>query len=162
MSRFCAKKERWGFAPNPTRELSSLDLPSRFAAVLITSIKRRACASYRTVDKMLFSPEGGRIALSANERIAEFLNIAIQAKFAYVNKLIQTSAKRRWGLGTGPQTGVWGGSPNRSSYYAMMMPPSLAYIEESAEVGVITISPIAGHFSRIIALTCSARSGQLQ
>ena len=41
----------------------------------------------QTVDKKLFSPEGGRIALSANERIAEFLNFAIQAKFAYVNKL---------------------------------------------------------------------------
>ena len=34
-------------------------------------------------------PRRGRIALSANERIAEFLNIAIQAKFAYVNKLGQ-------------------------------------------------------------------------
>ena len=32
-------------------------------------------------------PKGGRIALSANERIAEFLDFAIQAKFAYVNKL---------------------------------------------------------------------------
>ena len=32
-------------------------------------------------------PEGGRMALSANERIAEFLDFAIQAKFAYVNKL---------------------------------------------------------------------------
>ena len=32
-------------------------------------------------------PLGGRIALSANERIAEFLDFAIQAKFAYVNKL---------------------------------------------------------------------------
>ena len=32
-------------------------------------------------------PEGGRIAISANERIAEFLDFAIQAKFAYVNKL---------------------------------------------------------------------------
>ena len=40
----------------------------------------------QTVDKKLFSPEGGRIALSANERIAEFLDFAIQAKFAYVNK----------------------------------------------------------------------------
>ena len=39
------------------------------------------------VDKKLFSPEGGRTALSANERIAEFLDFAIQAKFAYVNKL---------------------------------------------------------------------------
>ena len=42
------------------------------------------------VDKKLFSPEGGRIALSANERIAEFLDFAIQAKFAYVNKLGRT------------------------------------------------------------------------
>ena len=41
----------------------------------------------QTIDKKLFSPEGGRIALSANERIAEFLDFAIQAKFAYVNKL---------------------------------------------------------------------------
>ena len=40
----------------------------------------------QTVDKKLFSPEGGRMALSANERIAEFLDFAIQAKFAYVNK----------------------------------------------------------------------------
>ena len=42
-------------------------------------------------------PRRGRIALSANERIAEFLNFAIQAKFAYVNKLnprIQQGSKR--------------------------------------------------------------------
>ena len=32
-------------------------------------------------------PYGGRIALPANERICEFLDFAIQAKFAYVNKL---------------------------------------------------------------------------
>ena len=38
--------------------------------------------------KAILPPEGGRIALSANERIAEFLDFAIQAKFAYVNKLI--------------------------------------------------------------------------
>ena len=31
----------------------------------------------QTVDKKLFSPEGGRIALSANERIDEFLDFAI-------------------------------------------------------------------------------------
>ena len=43
--------------------------------------------SHQTVDKKLFSPRRGRIALSANERIAEFLDYAIQAKFAYVNKL---------------------------------------------------------------------------
>ena len=36
----------------------------------------------QTVDKKLFSPEGGRIALSANERIAEFLELA------YVNKRV--------------------------------------------------------------------------
>ena len=41
----------------------------------------------QTVDKKLFSPRRGRIALSANERIAEFLDFAIQAKFAYGNKL---------------------------------------------------------------------------
>lgn len=33
------------------------------------------------VDPKLFSPEGGKIALSENERIAEFLH------FAYVNRL---------------------------------------------------------------------------
>ena len=42
---------------------------------------------FQIADKGLFSPEGGRIALSANVRIAEFLDFAIQAKFAYVNKL---------------------------------------------------------------------------
>ena len=41
----------------------------------------------QTVDKKLFAPEGGRIALSANERIAEFLDFVLQAEFAYVNKL---------------------------------------------------------------------------
>ena len=45
-------------------------------------------------DKKLFSPrKGGRIALSANERIAEFLDFAIQAKFAYVNKLRARNAR---------------------------------------------------------------------
>ena len=39
----------------------------------------------QTVDKKLFAPEGGRIALSANERIAEFLDFVLPAKFAYVN-----------------------------------------------------------------------------
>ena len=32
-------------------------------------------------------PRRGRIALSVNERIAEFLDFAIQSKFDYVNKL---------------------------------------------------------------------------
>jgi len=45
-------------------------------------------ARRQTVDKKLFShPKGGRIALSANERVAEFLDFTIQVKFAYVNKL---------------------------------------------------------------------------
>ncbi len=48
----------------------------------------------QTVDKKLFSPEGGRIALSANERIAEFLSFAIRAKFAYVNKLGRAESAR--------------------------------------------------------------------
>ena len=37
--------------------------------------------------KKRFSPEGGRIALFANERIAECIDFAIQDKFTYVNKL---------------------------------------------------------------------------
>ena len=45
-------------------------------------LDRAVCQSYSP-------PKGGRIALSANERIAEFLDFAIQAKFAYVNKLSQ-------------------------------------------------------------------------
>ena len=40
----------------------------------------------QTVNKKLFSPFRGRIALSVNERIADFLDFTIQAKFAYVNK----------------------------------------------------------------------------
>ena len=40
--------------------------------------------AHQTADKKLFSPRRGRIALSANERIAEILDFAIQAKFAYV------------------------------------------------------------------------------
>ena len=41
----------------------------------------------RLLTKSYSPPNGGRIALSANEKIAEFLDFAIQAKFAYVNKL---------------------------------------------------------------------------
>ena len=40
-------------------------------------------------------PRRGRIALSANERTAEFLDFAIQAKFAYGNKLSRCMAHRR-------------------------------------------------------------------
>ena len=46
------------------------------AVVLLSDCKQKAIL-----------PRRGRIALSANERIAEFLDFAIQAKFAYVNKL---------------------------------------------------------------------------
>ena len=42
--------------------------------------------AHQTVDKKLISPQRGRLALSANERIAEFLDFAIQTRFAYVNK----------------------------------------------------------------------------
>lgn len=44
---------------------------------------------FQTVDKKLFSPEGGRIALSANERIAEFLDFAIQSNTTLNLKDIQ-------------------------------------------------------------------------
>ena len=40
-------------------------------------------------------PRRERIALSANERTAEFLDFAIQAKFAYVNKQSRCIAHRR-------------------------------------------------------------------
>ena len=43
--------------------------------------------------KAILPPEGGRIALSANERIAEFLDFTIQVKFAYVNKLRARNAR---------------------------------------------------------------------
>ena len=51
--------------------------------------KKRPKGLLQTVYKKLFSPRRGRIAFSANERIAEFLDFAIQAKFADVNKLRQ-------------------------------------------------------------------------
>ena len=38
----------------------------------------------QTVYKKLFSPRRGRTAFFANERIAEFLDFAIQAEFAFV------------------------------------------------------------------------------
>ena len=44
--------------------------------------KTRGFCALQTVDKKLFSPRRGRIALSANEKIAKFLDFAIQAKFA--------------------------------------------------------------------------------
>ena len=50
-----------------------------------SSIKK-SCQAADCRQKAILPPLGGRIALSANERIAEFLDFAIQAKFAYVNK----------------------------------------------------------------------------
>lgn len=42
----------------------------------------------RLLKKVILSPPlGGRITLSANERIDELLHFSIQTKFAYVNKL---------------------------------------------------------------------------
>lgn len=41
----------------------------------------------RLLKKVILPPRGGRITLSANERIDELLHSSIQAKFAYVNKL---------------------------------------------------------------------------
>ena len=41
----------------------------------------------RLLKKVILPPLGGRITLSANERIDELLHFSIQAKFAYVNKL---------------------------------------------------------------------------
>ena len=55
----------------------------------------KAASPLQSVDKKLFSPEGGRIALSANERIVEFLDFAIQAKFAYVNKLTEGMKRQK-------------------------------------------------------------------
>ena len=59
--------------------------------------KSASAARRRLQTKSYSPPRRGRIALSANERIAEFLDFAIQAKFAYVNKLRQggTAARRR-------------------------------------------------------------------
>ena len=53
----------------------------------MTSKHLATVTGHQTVDNTLFSPLGGRIALSANERICGFLDFAIQAKFAYINKL---------------------------------------------------------------------------
>ena len=69
----------------------------RFACLLPAQRAANSTPSkrkFQTVDKKLFSPQRGRIALSADERIAEFLDFAIQAKFAYVNKLRRASRAR--------------------------------------------------------------------
>ena len=50
--------------------------------------RRAEPARLRPQTKSCSPPEGGRMALSANERIAEFLEFAIRAKFTYVNKRV--------------------------------------------------------------------------
>ena len=60
--------------------------PTGCSANAFAEEERRHIHASDCRQKAIF-PLGGRIALSANERIAEFLNLAIQAKFAYVNKL---------------------------------------------------------------------------
>ena len=62
---------------------------------------------FRRVFAKLFSPRRGRIALSSNERIAEFLDFAIQAKFAYVNKqnAPHKGERRQWIKLTGYEAG---------------------------------------------------------
>ena len=77
------------FTSAEVRRASKSCSRGRFCAISYT-LKRilpQKTKGSQTVDKKLFSPEEGRIPLSANERIAEFLDFAIQAKFAYVNKL---------------------------------------------------------------------------
>ena len=51
-----------------------------------TSGWRAESARLRPQTKSYSPPKGGRIALSANERIDGFLDFVLQAKFAYVNK----------------------------------------------------------------------------
>lgn len=48
----------------------------------------------RLLKKVILPPRGGRITLSANERIDELLHFSIQAKFAYVNKLERSRCGR--------------------------------------------------------------------
>ena len=55
-------------------------------------IRKAGPSPPQTADKKLFSPFGGRIAFSANERVAEFLDFVIHAKFAYVNKMKRTES----------------------------------------------------------------------
>ena len=49
--------------------------------------RRRASGGTDCRQKAILPPKGRRIVISANERISEFLDFAIQARFAYVNKL---------------------------------------------------------------------------
>ena len=81
---------------------STADLPSASVCDVLTFCSRGESLQFRIsyiekdrfpfgkrsqpVDKKLFSPRRGRIALSANERIAESLDFVLQAKYAYVNK----------------------------------------------------------------------------
>ena len=55
------------------------------------SLRRTPKVSGSDCRQKAILPLRRRIALSANERIAEFLDFAIQAKVAYVNKLRRQS-----------------------------------------------------------------------
>jgi len=68
------------------RKISTLRSRRRFFSQFPYA-KKAGKARFQTVDKKLFSPFRGRIALSTNERIAEFLDFVLQAKLAYVSKL---------------------------------------------------------------------------
>ena len=58
-----------------------------YKQVNLRKAKKRDAEPLSDCRQKAILPRRGRIALSANERIAEFLDFAIQAKFAYVNKL---------------------------------------------------------------------------
>ena len=59
----------------------------KYKQVDLRKAKKRDAESLSDCRQKAILPRRGKIALSANERIAEFLDFAIQAKFAYVNKL---------------------------------------------------------------------------
>ena len=59
----------------------------KYKQVTLRKAKKRDAEPLSDCRQKAILPRRGRIALSANERIAEFLDFAIQAKFAYVNKL---------------------------------------------------------------------------
>ena len=59
----------------------------KYKQVNLRKAKKRDAEPLSDCRQKAILPRRGRIALSANERIAEFLDFAIQAKFAYVNKL---------------------------------------------------------------------------
>ena len=65
----------------------------KYKQVNLRKAKKRDAEPLSDCRQKAILPRRGRIALSANERIAEFLDFAIQAKFAYVNKLRARTAR---------------------------------------------------------------------